>query len=202
MSKWDAKYAAKSDAPFGDNPNEYLLEIQARSDFEIGSALCLADGDGRNGTWLARQGIAVTAVDLSPVGTERALRRDAEAGVEVEREVADLADWTPQAGRQWDAVLLFYLHCEEDTRARALRLAASVLPLGGWFVMEAFAKGQAADGEMGPDDPDLLYSLAELRDVFSDFVVVEALSGHIGLNEGERHCGEGEIVRFAARRSS
>jgi len=201
MSNWDAKYAAKRDAPFGDNPNEYLREILARSDFRAGSALCLADGDGRNGTWLARQGIAVTAVDLSPVGTERALRRDAEAGVEVEREVADLAVWAPRPGRRWDAVFLFYMHCEKETRKRTLRLAADLVPAGGWFVMEAFAKGQAEDEDMGPDDPDLLYSLPELRAAFPDFLVVEALSGHIGLNEGEKHCGEGEVVRFAARRA-
>jgi len=201
MTDWDAKYAAKSDAPFGDNPNEYLREILARSDFKIRTALCLADGDGRNGTWLARQDVAVTAVDLSPVGTERALRRDAEAAVDVERVVADLADWTAPPGHLWDAVFLFYLHCERDIRMRALRLAADALLPGGWFVMEAFSKAQAQDAEMGPDDPDLLYDFSELRDAFSRFLVIEALSGRIGLNEGERHCGEAEIIRFAVRRA-
>ena len=47
--------------------------------------LSLADGDGRNGCWLAEQGFEVTAVDVSSVATECARALDSRRGVTVER---------------------------------------------------------------------------------------------------------------------
>ena len=52
---------------------------------------------------------------------------------------------------------------------------------------------------MGPDDPDRLYSLAELQEVLPGLQVVEALVGRVRLEEGARHHGEAEVVRYAAR---
>ena len=87
MKDWNSRYAkAGTDAEarmFGTQPCEYLREVLARTDVAPRSALCLGDGDGRNGTWLAAQGIAVTAVDLSDVATDHARHHDAAAGVTV-----------------------------------------------------------------------------------------------------------------------
>ena len=200
MTKWDAKYAAADGRLFGAGPTEYLRGILARSDFQARSALCLADGDGRNGTWLAAQGLAVTAVDLSARGTELARRHDADLGVAVERITADLADWTPPPGRTWEAVFLIHLHCEPEVRNRALRVGAGALVPGGWMVVEGFAKAQAARDGMGPKDPALFYDLDELSAALPGLEAVEALAGRVRLDEGVRHQGEAEIVRLAARK--
>lgn len=197
---WDKRYGASSEPLFGEAPNEYLRMICARSDFTAESALCLADGDGRNGAWLAAEGLAVTAMDLSAVATERARALDARRGVWVERFTADLADWAPAAGRQWDAVFLIYLHGAWALRHRVLELAVSALAPGGWLAVEGFAKAQGPRSGMGPDDPDRLYSLEELHGVAAGLQLVEALSGRVHLEEGTRHRGEAEVVRFAARR--
>src|SRR5690606_734365 len=117
------------------------------------------DGDGRNGCWLAVQGLAVTAVDVSAVATEKARALDARQGVTVERLTADLAAWSPEAGRAWDAVFLIYLQSDWPLRRRALEVGAAALAPGGWLVVEGFAKAQAGRPEMGPDDLDRLYSL-------------------------------------------
>ena len=198
MPDWDAKYAGR-EAPFGNAPNEYVREILARCDFDARSALCLADGDGRNGTWLARQGLAVTAVDLSDVATEKALERDAASGVTVERITADLAVWTPPA-RHWQAAFVIYLQCDPATRARALRLCVDHLEPGGWLVIEAFAKPVAGRPGFGPDDASVLYDLPEIEAAVPDVVVIEAFIGRTLLDEGDRHRGEAEVVRFAARK--
>ncbi|HIP78968.1 MAG TPA: class I SAM-dependent methyltransferase [Kiloniellaceae bacterium] len=198
--RWDARYA-DADAPlFGAAPNEYLRMVTARSDFDARSALCLADGDGRNGAWLARQGLTVTALDISAVATERALAFDRDNAVAVERLTADLDVWTAPEGRRWDLVTLLYLQAPGSTRARALELAAAALAPGGWLVVEAFAKAQAAQPNMGPDNPDLLYDIAELRAATPGLTVVEALEGEVHLEEGSRHRGPAQVVRFAARR--
>ena len=199
-ARWDKRYGDAAGRPFGELPSEYLRMILARSDFRAASALCLADGDGRNGTWLARQGLAVTAADVSAVATEQALAFDSAAGVSVERIVADLAAWAPPADRRWDAVFIFYLHGTAPLRQRALRVAVDALAPGGWLVLEGFSKDQAGRAGMGPDDADRLYGLDELREACAGLEIVEAFAGTLLLDEGERHGGEAAVVRFAARR--
>ena len=204
MKDWNSRYAkAGTDADtrmFGTQPCEYLREVLARTDVAPRTALCLGDGDGRNGTWLAAQGIAVTAVDLSDVATDHARHHDAAAGVTVERIVADLAEWTPDAGRSWDAVFLMYLQCENAVRLRAARVGADALTPGGWFIAEGFAPAGAGGTSMGPDNPDLLYEMTDFLDILQDLDVLEALKGRIRVNEGTRHRGEARVTRLLLRR--
>ena len=52
---WDQRFAADH-LIFGEQPNEYLRAQAGR--LRAGSrALCVADGEGRNSVWLARQGL-------------------------------------------------------------------------------------------------------------------------------------------------
>ena len=197
---WDARYAAAEAGLFGEAPNDYVRAVASRPDFAARTALCLADGDGRNSTWLAGQGLAVTALDLSPVAVDKAQARDAAAGHRVSRTVADLADWAPPAAVSWDAAFLIYLQCEEAVRLRAIEIAGAALAPGGWFVLEAFAKPSSTPTGLGPDDAALLYSIAELEASLPGFDIVEALEGRVRLEEGERHTGIAEVVRFAARK--
>jgi hypothetical protein len=53
---------------------------------------------------------------------------------------------------------------------------------------------------MGPGDPSLLYDGAEFDQWLDGFELVEALQGTIRLQEGSRHQGLAQVVRYAARR--
>ncbi len=198
MPDWDAKYAAQ-EAPFGDAPNEYVRRVATRADFSATSALCLADGDGRNGAWLAGRGLSVTGIDSSAIASQRAQARDRANGVSAERITADIADWESD-GRSWQSVFLIYLQSEPEIRARALRLSVDVLEPGGWLVVEAFARTPAGFGEFGPKDASVLYDLPEIERATSGLQVIEALEGRVLLDEGVRHQGTGNIVRYAARK--
>jgi SAM-dependent methyltransferase len=182
---------------FGREPNEYLLEVAARSDFAARSALCLADGDGRNSRWLALEGIETSAVDLSAVAIRNALALDEVAGATVERIVADLETWQPADGRRYGAALLIYFQGPAALRERALRIAWDALAPGGWLVVEAFAKAQG-NRRGGPDSPGHLYDLGEIAAALPSHRVLEALAGRIHLDEGRRHQGEVEVVRYLA----
>ncbi len=203
MTKWDERYGAGGDRLFGAAPNEYLREVMARSDFNASSVLCLGDGDGRDGAWLAGQGLAVTAVDISRVATAQALGHDQALGVTVERIAADLAAWRPPAGRSWDGATLFYLQCEAAVRQRAVATAAAALRPGGWFVAEGFAHGVSGamvTPALGPQDPDLLYDLPALLQALPGFQIIEAFTGTTHLAQGRRHQGPAQVVRLLARR--
>jgi len=202
MTDWDKKYAGGTERLFGDAPSEYVREVLARSDFDARSALCLGDGDGRNGGWLASRGIAVTAVDISAVATAQALDHDRALGVTTKRIVADLADWRPGAGRSWEAVFMFYLQCESAIRYRAIATATAALAPGGWFVAEGFTRPETGDFGLGPKEPDLFYDIEALTNALPGFRVIEAFKGATWLEQGVRHRGTAHVVRLLARRQT
>ena len=197
---WDARYRAAEGSLFGDAPNDYLRMICARTDFAPKTALLPADGDGRNGSWLASQGIAVTAFDLSAEATRRAVDRDKVNGVSVERFTADVTAWQP-AGRTWYAAIVFYLHGPASLRRACLDKAIASLAPGGWIVLEAFAKAPQPATGPGPGSPALRYSNEELAEWVGELQIVELMAGTILLDEGSRHSGLADVVRLAARRS-
>lgn len=199
MPDWDARYAAGDDV-FGSAPNEYVRRIATHPAFPGGPVLCLADGDGRNGTWLAGRGLKVTAVDISAVATQKALKRDDAAGVRVERHTADLAIWSPAAGARWASAFLIYLQSDPATRRRAIRLAADHLEPGGWLVIEAFA-GSRGGSPVGPSDEAVRYRLGEILELTPDLEALEALEGTVLLDEGERHRGAAGIVRYTGSKT-
>lgn len=200
MVDWDKRYAEADASMFGRAPNTYVVQAVARPDFVARSALCLADGDGRNGRYLAQSGLAVTGVDISGVATSQAAALDAAAGVTVERLTADLADWQPPSGQRWDAVFLVYLHCERAVRRRAVERAAAHLAPGGWFIAEGFAVDDGSGPRMGPPDPDLRYRIDDFDRWLAGCEVLEALTGVIRLDEGAKHQGLAQVVRYAARK--
>lgn len=192
---WDARYAEAEGGLFGEAPTPWLRMCLARG-MEGRTALCLADGDGRNGTWLAGQGWAVTAVDISHEATRRAAARDRAAGVETARIVADLADWRPE-GRVWDLAALIYLQGPPELRRRGLAAAAEAT--ADWLLIEGFG-GEGGDGP-GPGAARLRWSAAEaLKWLGPGWRVLEALEGTALLDEGPKHQGRARVMRLLARR--
>jgi SAM-dependent methyltransferase len=199
-AEWDARYAQAVGSLFGEAPNLWLRMAMARID-PPRDALLPADGDGRNGAWLAAQGVAVTAVDLSAEATRRAQARDAAAGVRAERIVADLAQWTPPPGRAWDLAAILYLQGPPDLRLRALRTAAGALRPGGWLVLEGFAVGAGpVPATVGPSADDRRYAVAETLAAVAGLQPVELMTGTVMLDEGPRHRGAAHVLRLLARR--
>ena len=74
IARWNERYAG-DDYLFGTEPNAFLAAQRQRLKPGL-RALALADGEGRNGVWLAEQGLDVLSVDASPVGLDKARRND------------------------------------------------------------------------------------------------------------------------------
>ena len=85
---WNQRYSG-DEFFYGTTPNAFLASQLHR--FKSGqTVLAVADGEGRNGVWLARQGLDVTAVDFSPMAVEKAQRLAGQYGVTVRHEISDL----------------------------------------------------------------------------------------------------------------
>src|SRR6185295_2105373 len=66
---WDERYSSEEYA-YGTKPNEFL---EANfNHLPKGKILSIAEGEGRNAVFLAKQGYTVTAVDASIVGLNKA----------------------------------------------------------------------------------------------------------------------------------
>jgi cyclopropane fatty-acyl-phospholipid synthase-like methyltransferase len=90
----------------------------------------VAAGIGRVALWLARRGLDVKAVDVSPVALERLRSRAAAEGLSIGTRALDLASEPLPAG-PWDLITCFhYLH-RELFPEMAARLAT-----GGLLVVE------------------------------------------------------------------
>jgi SAM-dependent methyltransferase len=194
---WDERYAS-GEFQFGEAPNRYLEEL--RPWIAPGMrALALGDGEGRNGVWLAQQGLRVTSLDWSHVGMEKAAELAGRRGVAIETVVADAAAWDyPDAG--FDLVAWIYLHLPPADRAAAARGVVRALKPGALLALECFTPAQQGRRSGGPKMVELLWSRAIVEELFAGMEVLELLEGTVCLHEGPRHQGPAEVVRALLRK--
>ncbi|TRO79105.1 SAM-dependent methyltransferase [Desulfuromonas acetexigens] len=193
---WDQRYAA-DEYVYGKKPNDFLAEVSGR--LAPGKVLCLAEGEGRNAVFLAGRGHAVTAVDASAVGLEKARKLAAERGVEIAVRVADLADFAI-APASWDAVVAIFCHLPPDLRRLVHRRVVDGLRPGGRFILEAYTPRQLQFKTGGPPTAELLMTLADLKEELTglDFEIAEEIERDI--HEGHCHFGRGAVARILGRK--
>jgi ubiquinone/menaquinone biosynthesis C-methylase UbiE len=90
--RWQTRFDL-ADYVFGERPNAFL-EIQKQLLPQQGSALAVADGEGRNGVWLAERGLDVTSLDFSSIAQAKALALAEKRGVKLDFLLADVHDWS------------------------------------------------------------------------------------------------------------
>ncbi len=194
---WDERYSAGR-FEFGEAPNRYLEELRCWMAPGM-RALALGDGEGRNGVWLAQQGLLVTSLDWSPVGMAKAAQLAERRGVAMETVVADAAAWDYPAAR-FDLVAWIYLHLPPADRTAAARGAVRALAPGGLLALECFTPAQQGRRSGGPKAVELLWSRTIVEDLFAELEVLELLEGTVSLDEGPRHQGPAEVVRALLRK--
>ena len=197
-TKWEARYGSKRFL-YGTEPNDFLRDSVA--DLAPGDALCLADGEGRNGVYLATLGHRVTSVDLTEAGMAKAARRAAERGVEISTVVADLADFD-LGETSWDLIVSIFAHTPPPVRRRLHASIASALRPGGRFVLEAYTPDQVGRGTGGPPVPELTMTLVGLRAELTGMHIDHGCEILRDVQEGPGHDGQGAVVQVTARPST
>jgi len=196
--QWDERFSTP-DFVYGTEPNGWLEAQRARLPAS-GRALAVADGEGRNGVWLAGLGLEVTAVDASRVGLGKAagLARRKSVTERYHPVVACLEDWAwPQAA--FDVAALIYIHLPSAQRPAIHALAARSLAPGALLVLEAYTPRQLAFGTGGPADVDLLYEPEDLRRDFAGLEILHLEELELDMEEGLLHRGRSAVVRLLAR---
>ena len=195
---WDVRFAGE-DYLFGTAPNEFLISCRELLP-EGGQVLCVADGEGRNGVWLASQGFDVDAFDASPVGVAKARRLAAERGVSVRFQVADAAGWRWPT-HAYDAVAAIFIQfAPPPLRQRIFGYVARALRPGGLLLLEGYRVEQLEYGTGGPRVADELYTEAQLRTELSAFTLERVTSYEAVIDEGAGHSGMSALLDVVARR--
>ena len=196
---WNERFA-REEPVYGEEPNRYLRSQTEKRLKPPMKVLLPADGYGRNGLWLAKEGFEVTTVDVSPVGVERARKAAQSAGVSAEILRGDLNTWEWPKD-QFDAVAAIYLHLPPEERQGVHAHMLGALKPGGILILEAFNPGQLAYTSGGPKNVELLYTAEMLRRDFARAEELELEETVAELEEGRMHSGLGSVVRAVLRRA-
>lgn len=195
---WNQRYAVE-EYVFGTEPNAFLTEQAHR--FAPGQkVLAVADGEGRNGVWLARQGLDVLAVDVSPPALEKARKLAARHGVALETELADLFAWEWGEERFDAVVAIFIQFVPPDRRHRLHRLMRQALKPGGLILLQGYTPKQLEYKTGGPSERANLYTAEDLRGEFADLEILHLREHESEISEGAGHSGMSALVEMVARK--
>lgn len=194
---WNERYAA-TEYIYGTDPNAFLAE---HAGMLTGPVLSLAEGEGRNGVFLASLGLKVHGVDASHVGLAKAQALARSKGVEIQTELADLAVFEPEAGK-YGSVVSIFAHLPSAIRQRLYPLVERCLKPGGVILLEAYTEAQLARDTGGPKDADMLMTRAKIEREFPNCEPILLRELEREVREGTHHTGLASVVQFIGRRKA
>jgi SAM-dependent methyltransferase len=195
---WNGRYQ-EPEYIFGTEPNAYLRRNAGL--WQPGQhVLCVADGEGRNSVWLARQGLKVDAFDISDVGVSKAKRLAQEAGVSVRVEVSDCDQYPWPVGAYDGVAAIFVQFADPAMRQRLFTNIVNSLKPGGVLILQGYTPRQLEYKTGGPSQVANLYTEDILRGAFPQMEIIELLDYEDELAEGVHHRGRSALIGVVARK--
>lgn len=194
---WDQRFAGE-DYVFGIEPAQALVKLEPNL-VSGGETLVVADGEGRNSTFLAERGYKVLATDYAENGIRKAKALAASRGVTLEHRLEDIfeTDW---AAQQYDNVVAVFIQFVPPSALRGvLRGLRTALKPSGTLILHGYTPGQVGRGTGGPGDPAHMYTPELLREVYEDMEILVCEDYIAELSEGKGHSGVSELIDFVAK---
>ena len=202
-SIWSKRYSdAGKEYLFGTEPNRFLARHEALLQ-NGGSAISIADGEGRNSVWLAGLGLKVTGVEISAVAIEKARHLAAARKAEVEFIQADmLATSFPPTDLQgaFDWVIgIFIQFVGPQGRDRQFEVMKRLTRPGGHILLLGYTPKQLEYGTGGPSAIENLYTEDMLRSAFADWDIEELVEYEDTSAEGTGRLVRAALIGMVAR---
>jgi cyclopropane fatty-acyl-phospholipid synthase-like methyltransferase len=205
MSIWDERYAG-DEYHFGTEPNAFL--VSQENWLKPGmSCLAVADGEGRNGVWLAERGLEVLSVDASPVALAKARKLAQQRGVKISFEQVDLLQWEwPVLSKveggveRFDVVAAIFIQfVSSPLREQLFASIKRCLKPGGLLLLQGYTPRQLEYRTGGPSQAENLYTEVMLRREFADMEILHLSEHDEVIREGEGHSGMSALIDLVAR---
>ncbi len=200
FERWQSRFSAPGYL-FGKAPNAFVKRNEALIRTKAGGkALSIADGEGRNGVFIAQCGLDVLSLDFSPTAQEKARQLAAERGVTIRTEIGDLETWPwPTAG--FDLIAgIFFQFTPPDVRSKVFANIKKALKPGGILLIEGYGPKQLEYKTGGPSQIENLYTPKILREAFGDLSELDIKEYDAEVDEGAGHAGMSALVDLVGRK--
>ena len=196
--RWQTRFSAPGYL-FGKEPNGFL-KSKASLLKRGQKALSIADGEGRNGVFMAEQGLDVLAIDFSPIALEKSQSLAKERGVAIRTELADLATWRWPVDEFDVVAAIFFQFCDPELRARVFANIKRALKPGGLLLLEGYSPKQLEYKTGGPSQVENLYTRELLEQEFKDFASIAIDEYDKVVSEGAGHGGMSALIDLVGRK--
>ncbi len=192
---WNPKFETE-EYIFGTEANSFIKATipPARSGQ---TAYAPADGEGRNGVYLAEIGYQVTTTDIADKAVDKAKKLAQSRGVMINAMVGDIMADPPG---QFDVVIVSFMHFRPDDHLRFVQHLQKALAPGGLLVLEGYSIDQIPLTSGGPKSPDMLYTREQIETDFAALDIQLIQDTKRTLNEGPRHQGEAATIQLIAKK--
>jgi cyclopropane fatty-acyl-phospholipid synthase-like methyltransferase len=197
QERWETRFGAPGYL-FGLAPNVFLT-AQAHRLRAGGSALSVADGEGRNGVWLAEQALDVLAIDYSPTALAKAQKLAQERRVRLRTEVADVTTWRwPMAA--FDVIVAIFIAVDAADRPAFFANLKAALKPGGLLLMQSYRPEQLNYKTGGPPDAARMCTRDILQAAFGDLAELDIREHDSVLKEGTAHVGMSALIDLVGKK--
>jgi hypothetical protein len=206
FERWEGRYAT-GEYVFGKAANYFLASCKPLLP-KTGKALAVADGEARNGVWLAEQGLEVLSLDFSPSAQAKGRQLAAERGVAVAPapgarlafEQANVHAWAYPENTYDVVVEIFTQFSSPAERALKWTGMQRTLKPSGLLILQGYTPKQLQYGTGGPREIENLYSREMLERAFAGFKDMRLLDEERVMDEGDRHRGMSAVICMTARK--
>lgn len=196
---WEQRYACE-DYLFGTEPNVFLHAHQALMQAGM-SVLAVADGESRNGVWMARQGMQVLSLEVSANAIAKGKRLAEKHEVDIDFIQTDLMHWQWPSEKFDMIVAIFIQFLSGEERKQAFTAMKRALKPSGLFLLQGYTPKQLTYRTGGPSSIEQLYTKELLQELLDDMDILEMLEHESIMDEGIAHSGMSALIDVVARKT-
>ena len=196
---WDKRFS-QPEYVFGKDPNRYLKEQATIYLKPSAKVLCVADGEGRNSVWLAKQGMNIDAFDLSATAVNKAKQLADLEKVKVSFNVASTSSWNWKPDYYDAVVAIFIQFATPNMRVDLFQQMRNSLRPGGILILQGYTPKQLEYKTGGPPSIDHLYTTELIQDLLKGMKVIDWREYEEEIHEGEGHHGMSALMGVVAQK--
>lgn len=199
---WDKRYADKEMA-YGNEANVFFASKIQKLD--AGKILLPAEGEGRNAIHCAKLNWHVSAFDISKNGKQKAEELAVKNNVTIDYFLGTF-DEINYEKESFDCIALIFAHFPPQLKSKYHRQLNKYLKKEGMIIFEGFSKKQIQYNRLnpssgGPKNEDMLFSIEEIKQDFSNYDIIELSEKEVLLNEGLYHNGRSSVIQFVGKKN-